>query len=234
MHPLWNELAARAGRTLDAQQHQLLSRYIDLLLEGNQRMNLTRIETHAEAELRHVADALTLLPLLPNGPHRLADVGSGGGAPGIPLAIARPDVQVTLIESTRKKAAFLEEAVRALQLPQVTVDSRRAEEVGLADGREAFDVAAARAVATLEWLVEWCLPLVRVGGSMLAMKGPKVQEELQAARRAASIVGGGAITLHPVDLPGTTGHVIAHIPKTRRTDRRYPRPPTQSKGQPLR
>jgi 16S rRNA (guanine527-N7)-methyltransferase len=211
----------------------VLSRYIDLLLEANQRMNLTRIAGRAEAELLHVADAMTLLPHLPSGAHALADVGSGGGVPGIPIAIARPDARVTLIESTKKKAAFLEDAARALGLANVIVDPRRAEDVGHSTAREAFDVAVARAVATLDWLAEWCLPLVKVGGRMLAMKGPKLHDELDAARRAARHVGGGEIDLHPVDLSGTTGHVIAVIPKIRKTDARYPRPATHAKGKPL-
>jgi len=212
----------------------LLSRYIDLLLNANRRMNLTRIGSRDDAELLHVADSLTLLPHLPHGPHALADVGSGGGVPGVPIAIARPDARVSLIESTKKKASFLEEAAPALGLTNVTVDARRAEEVAHSPARETFDVAVARAVATLDWLAEWCLPLVKVGGRMLAMKGPKVQEELEAARRAARLVGGGEIDLHPVDLPGTTGHVIALIPKIRKTDPRYPRPATHAKGKPLR
>ena len=230
---LWKALGARAGVELDDRQIALLSRYIDLLFEANRRMNLTRIASRADAERLHVADSLTLLPHLPNGPHALADVGSGGGVPGIPLAVARPDARVMLVEATKKKAAFLDEAVRALGLANVTVDARRAEDVANSDGRERFDVAVARAVATLDWLAEWCLPLVKVGGRMLAMKGPKVHDELDAARRAACLVGGGEIALHPVDLPGTTGHVIALIPKVRKTGARYPRPATHAKGKPL-
>ena len=230
---LWKTLATRGGVQLDDRQLALLSRYIDLLFDANQRMNLTRIASRADAELLHVADALTLLPHLPKEPHALADVGSGVGVPGIPLAVARPDARVTLIESTKKKAAFLDEAARALGLRNVTVDARRAEDVAGSSARESFDVAVARAVATLDWLAEWCLPLAKVGGRMLAMKGPKVHDELDAARRAARLVGGGEIALHPVDLPGTNGHVIALIPKVRKTAARYPRPATHAKGQPL-
>ena len=231
---LWRALAARAGVELSDNQVAQLSRYIDLLLAANERMNLTRIVGRADAELLHIADTLTLLSDLPKDAHRLADVGSGGGVPGIPIAIARPDARVTLIESTKKKASFLLGAAPALGLTNMTVDARRAEEVAHSNARETFDVAVARAVATLDWLAEWCLPLVRVGGRMLAMKGPKVQEELEAARRAARLVGGGEIELHPVALPGTAGHVIAVIPKTRKTDPRYPRPATHAKGKPIR
>src|SRR3954451_1106157 len=109
-------LARRAEVELSADQIARLSRYLDLLLEANQRMNLTRIADRAAAEVQHVGDALTVLPFLPKGTHELADVGSGGGVPGIPLAIARPDTRVTLLESTRKKANFLQEVVTKLSL----------------------------------------------------------------------------------------------------------------------
>src|SRR5687767_14107401 len=166
MNPLWNDLAARAGVTLSDEQHAGLSRYLDLLLEANARMNLTRITDRAAAELQHVGDALTVLPHLPREPHRLADVGTGGGVPGIPLAIVRPEMTVLLIESTKKKAAFLKQVIEELKLPNVSVSEWRAEDVGHSNSRETFDVAVARAVATLDWLAEWCLPLVKTGGKM--------------------------------------------------------------------
>src|SRR5690606_25311570 len=119
-HALWEALSRDAGRPLSAQQAAGLERYLDLLRAANERMNLTRIVDREHARVQHIADALTLLPLLPAGSHRLADVGSGGGVPGIPLAILRPDVSVTLIESVGKKAAFLEEAVGALALANVS------------------------------------------------------------------------------------------------------------------
>jgi 16S rRNA (guanine527-N7)-methyltransferase len=233
VNELWNDLARRANGTLTEQQHARLAHYIDLLFEANARMNLTRITDRAQAELQHVADALTLLPYLPPDAHRLADVGSGGGVPGIPLAIARPNAAVVLIESTKKKAAFLQSAARSLGLPNVTVSDARAEDVAHGPSRESFDVALARAVATMDWLAEWCLPLVKKGGHMLAMKGPKVAEELPAAQKAIKLLGGGQSVVHPVDLPGTEHRVIVEIPKVAKTDVRYPRPATSAKGKPL-
>ncbi len=233
MHTLWTELASRAQANLSDAQHGLLSRYLDLLLAANLRMNLTRITDRTAAEVQHVGDALTLLPPLPSGPFRLADVGSGGGVPGIPLAIARPDATVMLIESTKKKAAFLREAVDALGLTNVSISQWRAEDVGRSNSRETFDVATARAVATLDWLAEWCLPLLKTGGTMLAMKGPRVAEELPAARKAIKLLGGAEPVVHPVELPGTEHRVIVEIRKRSRTDVRYPRAATQAKGKPL-
>ena len=113
---LCNELARRGGVRLDESQHAKLSRYLDLLLAANAKMNLTRITDRAEAQRLHVADSLTLLPFLPAGEHRLVDVGSGGGVPGIVLAIARPDAKVVLLEATKKKADFLRRAAAELQL----------------------------------------------------------------------------------------------------------------------
>jgi len=214
MSELWEQLAQRAGRPLDAPKRRLLERFLDLLLAANRTMNLTRITDRAAAETGHVADALTLLPWLPAGEHRLADVGSGGGVPGIPLAIVRPDASVFLIESTRKKAAFLESAAGELGLRNVTVLAERAEHVGRGPLRESFDVAVARAVGTMDVLAQWCLPLVKVGGCVLAMKGPRAPQELPAARRIIQKLGGGQPAIHPAGLEGSE-HVIVRIGKVR-------------------
>ena len=233
--PLWNDLAARAGITLTDDQHGQLGRYLDLLLDANQRMNLTRITDRAAAEVQHVGDALTLLPLLPTASHRLADVGTGGGVPGIPLAIARTDAQVVLIESTRKKAAFLSSAAEALGLKNVTVSALRAEDAGQSPQfRETFDVVTARAVATLDWLAEWCLPLAKPrAGKVLAMKGARAAEELAAAAAALKRLNAGDPVVHPVDLPGSEHRVVVEVPKRGKTDPRYPRAATVAKGKPL-
>ena len=177
--------------------------------------------------------SLTLLPFLPPGPHRLVDVGSGGGVPGIPLAIARPDVTVLLVESTKKKAAFLQAAVMELDLKNVSVSSLRAEDVGRGKTRESFDVATARAVGAMVFLVEWCLPLVKKGGRLLAMKGERITEELPAAEKAVRMLGGAKPVIHPVSLLGTNHHVIVEIVKTGPTSFRYPRAATEAKGRPM-
>ena len=234
MSQLWTQLAESAGISLTDEQTARLHRYLDLLLAANQKMNLTRIDSRRAAEVGHIADALTLLPLLPREAHRLADIGSGGGVPGIPLAIARPDVTVMLIESTQKKAAFLKEAAAELGLGNVSVSSWRAEDVGNSNSRETFDVVAARAVGPMDFLVEWALPLAKKGGKLLAMKGPRIAEELPSAAKAIKLVCGGEAVVHAVaSLPGITGHVIVEIRKIAKTNARYPRPATQAKGKPL-
>ncbi|HEY1411909.1 MAG TPA: 16S rRNA (guanine(527)-N(7))-methyltransferase RsmG [Rhodopila sp.] len=235
MHPpLWTELAAGANRTLSEEQLDRLSKYLDLLLEANRRMNLTRIVDRDAAELQHVADALTLLKFIPPGARRIADVGSGGGVPGVPLAVALPEVQFVLLESTRKKAVFLEEAARELALANVRVASMRAEDAGRdAAFRETFEVVTARAVGAMNWIAEWCLPLLRKGGVLLAMKGPKAAEELPLAEHAIKLLGGGSPDVRPAGLPGAGGHVIVAIRKIAKTPPAYPRPATATRGKPL-
>ncbi|HXE55659.1 MAG TPA: 16S rRNA (guanine(527)-N(7))-methyltransferase RsmG [Tepidisphaeraceae bacterium] len=234
MNPLWTEIAARAGAMLTPPQHDQLSRYLELLFSANQRMNLTRIIDREAAEVHHVGDALTMLGHIPPGKQRVADVGSGGGVPGVPLAIARPDLELVLIESTKKKALFLKSAAGELGLSNVHVSDARAEDVGRdPKWRESFDVVVVRAVGTLNWLAEWCLPLVKRGGRMLAMKGPKAAEELPAAEHAIRLVGGGSPDVHPANLPGADNHVIIEIAKTDRTPKAYPRPASIAKGKPL-
>lgn len=233
MNLLWAEISRESGLVLNELQNELLSRYLDLLFEANQKMNLTRITDRAAAEIQHIGDSLTLLPYLPKESHQLADVGSGGGVPGLPLAILRPDVSITLIESTKKKVGFLRETIESLELKNVNVLDSRAEDVGRGKLRETFDVAVVRAVATLDWLAEWCLPLVRKKGKVLAMKGERAAEELPAAATAIRLMGGGLAVVHAVVLPGSEHRVIVEIPKQGKTHSSFPRSATEAKGKPI-
>lgn len=226
---LWQSLAVRAGRSLDGVHVARLGQFLDLLLAANERMNLTRIRDRSSAEIEHVADALTLLRHLPRESVRLADVGSGGGVPGIVLAIARPDCSMALVESIRKKADFLKMAVAALSLNQATVICDRVESVGRSERRETFDVVTARAVAELPTLLEWSLPLLRVGGRLLAMKGPKVADELPACRSLLRPLGADEPNVHPVDVPQLPGRCVVEVVKTASTDPSYPSSPTRAR-----
>jgi 16S rRNA (guanine527-N7)-methyltransferase len=197
---------------IDEHQRQLLDRYLDLLLLANETMNLTSVTERPAAELLHIADALTLLPFLPPGKFSLADIGSGGGSPAFPLAIARPDAIVTCIESTKKKAAFLERAAAELALPNLRVFADRAESAP----RRNFEVVTARAVGSLAHVAELALPLLRPRGRLLAMKGKRVAEELPAALKIIRRLGGDKPVLHPLDLPGTDSHVVVEIRNNRK------------------
>ncbi len=230
---LWADLASRAQLSLSDAQFQQLAKYLDLLSAANERMNLTRITDRSAAEVQHIGDALTVLPYLPQGPHTLADVGSGGGVPGIPLAIARPDARVVLIESTKKKAVFLRQTAESLGLSNVKVLDVRVEDVGQSIDRETFDIAVVRAVATMNWLAEWCLPLLKKGGKMLAMKGQRITEELPDAAMPIRRLGGAPAIVHPVELPGSEHRVIVEIVKMAPSDAVFPRPATVAKGRPI-
>lgn len=169
-----------------------LGDYLGRLFAMNEQMNLTAITDAASAWERHILDALSLLPLLAELPPgaRLVDIGSGGGLPGIPLAIARPDLDVTLVEATQKKAAFLSAVSDALGLANVSVRADRAELLVAEEMRGAYDVVTARAVARLVTLVPWTAPFARAGGLVLLIKGQRAEEELAEAgkvlRRYAS------------------------------------------------
>lgn len=225
----WQSLSGMAGKALEAGQVAALGRYLDLLLEANRRVNLTRIRDRRSAEIEHVADALTLLRFLPAEPCEIADIGSGGGVPGIVLAIARPDCRVTLIESIGKKASFLELACRELGLSRVGVLAERAETVGRGERRERFDVVTARAVAEMATLLEWSMPLLRVGGCLLAMKGPRVTTELAGCERWLRPLGAARPVVRELDIPGLPGRRVVEVVKTAPTDSRFPPSPTRSR-----
>jgi 16S rRNA (guanine527-N7)-methyltransferase len=174
---------ATLGVTLDERALGRLGDYLGRLLAMNELMNLTAIKDPAEAWTRHAFDALTLLPLLTDlkAGARLVDVGSGGGVPAIPIAIARPDLKLTLVESTQKKAAFLTAVAKALGLGNVSVRAQRAELLGMAELRGVFDVATARSVGRIAMLAPLTAPLVKPGGRVLLVKGQRADEELEEA-----------------------------------------------------
>jgi 16S rRNA (guanine527-N7)-methyltransferase len=223
-----------------------LQRYLDLLLDANTRFNLTAITDQREAWMRHVFDSLTLAPLIASsGGSRVIDVGSGGGLPGIPLAIALRGIHFTLLEATGKKARFLSDVVTKLGLGNVEVINDRAETIGQvhrrhvesrgaggAKGggghREQYDVVIARAVGKLPVLLELTVPLAKVGGHVLAMKGEKAAKEIEESKAALHL-----LHCHVVDTVQTTTGVIVIIHKQRKTPRMYPRRAGEPKRAPL-
>ena len=194
-----------------------------ILDEYNQRMDLTAVLDEDERVDRHDLDSAAPLAqglLAQNA--RVIDVGTGAGFPGMPLAIARPDLKVTLLDSQRKRCDFLSAVCDELKLPNVTVLHARAEDGARGALREQMDVAVARAVAPLNVLAEYLLPYVRVGGRMLCWKGPAVREEMAAGERACKMLGGQAEGLYRLPIEGREHYVHSAI-KISVTARRYPR-----------
>ena len=217
---------AAAGLELDETALSRLETYHDMLLDWNTRMDLTSVSADRMAA-RHFLDSL--LPLKASGlipeEGRLIDVGTGAGFPGLPLAIARPSLQVTLLEAQGKRCQFLQAVCQALGLENVMIINDRAENLGRTEGhREGYDRAVARAVAALPVLAEYLLPFVRVGGMALCWKGPAVAGEQADGAAAAARLGGRLLPL--VDMEGCgeeTGHVIAPMEKIEKTLPLYPR-----------
>ncbi len=204
-----------AGVVLADGQHRLLAHYVQLLLEANERFNLTAVREPAQVWVRHILDSVMLVPVvMPLRPATLADVGSGGGLPGIPLAIALPGIRVTLIESIAKKSAFLRDCTRALPLANVQVRSERAEAAVAAHA--CFDLVTARALAPLDRLLPICAPLVRPGGHLLAVKGAKATAELAAVGDLAQRLG----FLAPSVFTTMTGSTLLRFEKSKNEQRR--------------
>jgi len=218
--------AAGFGLHLEAAQLELFASYQALLLEWNERVNLTAIREPEAIQRLHFLDSLTCATVMGdlNG-RSLIDVGTGAGFPGLPLKILYPQLRLTLVESVQKKARFLEEAVAELGLADVSVIAQRAEVLGQqANHRSQYDWAVARAVAEMRVLVEYLLPFCRVGGHALAQKGGNAASETAAARDAVAELGGAAPRLHPVRLPDhSETHYLVVIEKVRETPARYPR-----------
>lgn len=213
--------AEKLGLKFDQEKRERLDRYLDLLLETNKQFNLTAITDRDEAASRLIAESLAMLPLIPKRAARLIDVGTGGGIPGIVLAIMRPELQVDLLDSTKKKVAFLDEAAGALGLTNVRAFHGRAEEFGRdPDFRDSYDVAVARAVARLATLSELVLPFVHTGGVAILPKGEAVYDELAEAEGAISELKGHLLPIHQSDVNDVRFVVLR---KQGRTPKPYPR-----------
>ena len=224
-----NDLAARltaCGIPFDPELPEKLLRYHALLMDWNTRMDLTAVTDEAEMMDRHYVDSLMALRfgLIPRK-GRIIDVGTGAGFPGMPLALACPDVQVTLMDAQQKRLTFLQAVIDELQVRNVTLVHSRAEDgARLPLHREQYDLAVARAVAPLAVLAEYLLPYVRVGGSALCWKGPALQEEMQQGRRAAHLLGGKVEEPISCEFPGRAWqHLLLPIQKKEKTARQYPR-----------
>ena len=216
------------GITLTDKQLEQFEKYYETLVEWNEKMNLTAITDKAEVYLKHFYDSLTAAFYFDfSKPFHLCDVGAGAGFPSIPLKIAFPHIEVTIVDSLNKRISFLNHLATVLELENVHFIHDRAETFGVNPlYRESYDMVTARAVARMSVLSELCLPLVRVGGHFIAMKAAHAQDELEAGQKAIATFGGKVEKIFTFTLPiEESERNILVIKKEKPTPKKYPRKP---------
>lgn len=225
--------AQQLGIKLDDPKVSTLLEYKRILLEWNKKMNLTAIEEERDFIIKHLIDSLSILPVLRKA-ENLVDVGTGAGFPGIPLKIAQPSLQVVLMDSLEKRIGFLNTVIGELELTGITAVRSRAEEAGVSPAhREKYDAATARAVASLPVLLEYCLPLVKMGGVFIAMKGTG-NDEIEFSSKALELLGGKIEQIREFTLPGSDiRRNIIVVRKFRQTPSKYPRKAGKPSKNPL-
>ena len=225
------------GIELSEKQIGQFNTYYKMLVEWNEKINLTAVTEQEEVYLKHFYDSITPLFYadIEEGAS-LCDVGAGAGFPSIPIKIIRPDLKITIVDSLNKRINFLNELTAVLGLDKIHLVHDRAETFGShnAEARHMFDVVTARAVAQLNVLSELCLPLVRTGGQFIVMKGKKGQEELDESKFALDLLGGELTKVHQLSLPKEeSDRYIMIIDKKRKTPKKYPRKPGTPNKSPL-
>jgi len=233
------ELLAKAAEDMginlsEAQLGQFMA-YKDILLDWNQKINLTAITDEKEIMIKHFADSLSPLLFMEKTSGSVIDVGTGAGFPGVPLKIANPDFDVTLLDSLNKRIAFLEELKKTIGIEDIKCIHSRAEDGGRDKQlRERFDYCVSRAVAKLSVLCEYCLPFVAVGGSFIALKGPDVEDELKEAITAVKKLGGEIADVKKITVPQSDiTHSIVFIKKVSHTAPVFPRKAGTAAKKPL-
>ena len=226
--------ANKIGFNITKEQTERFFEYMKLLLEWNEKINLTAITEPNEIIIKHFIDSITINKYIRENA-KVIDVGSGAGFPGIPLSIVKNDVNMTLVDSLNKRTIFLNEVKKELRLKNVNVIHGRAEELGHnIDYREQFDIATSRAVAPLNILLEYLMPFIKVGGYCVCMKGSNIEEELIDAKKALQELSGEIVNIDRFDLPETDyGRNIIVIRKIGNISNKYPRKPGTPSKEPL-
>lgn len=209
---------------LNEKQKEQFYKYMNMLIEWNEKINLTAIVEPKEVILKHFVDSLTISKFIEKNSY-IADVGTGAGFPGIPLKILRDDIKVVLVDSLNKRIKFLDEVINKLELKNIKAIHSRAEEFGQnVEYREQFNIVTSRAVANLSTLSEYLMPLAKVGGKCLCMKGPEIEEEVNNGKIAIKILGGTITNIYKFNLPQSEiGRTIVEITKKDKTNKKYPR-----------
>ena len=228
------EYVEELGIKLSKEQAEMFFDYMNLLLEWNEKINLTAITEEKEVIVKHFVDSLTIAKYIPEGAS-LVDVGTGAGFPGIPLKIIRDDLKITLLDSLQKRINFLDVVIKELNLKNVETIHARVEEFGKnSKYRESFEVATSRAVANLSTLTEYLLPLVKVGGIAVCMKGSSIEEELETSKKAINVLGGKVSNVFEFDLPKTDiKRNVVIVDKINKTPSKYPRKPGMPSKEPI-
>lgn len=228
------EKTSTMGVRFSVEQMDKFYKYMNLLIEWNEKMNLTAIIEPNEIILKHFIDSITILKDIKDG-STVVDVGTGAGFPGIPLSIMNPTLKITLVDSLNKRLIFLQEVINELDLKNVELVHARAEEFGRNKKyREKFDVATSRAVANLATLSEYLLPLVKINGKAISMKAGNASQEIEDAKKAIKTLGGNINNIEEFNLPQSDiGRTIIIIDKIKGTPGKYPRKPGTPAKEPI-
>ena len=226
--------AASLGIELSDEEISRFDMLAERLIEQNKTMNLTAITEPDEVVIKHFVDSISLLSAVtPENGAKVLDLGTGAGFPGIPLLICRPDINLTMVDSTAKKLKYVASTVEALGLNAETLHSRAEEAGKQPEYREQYDIVCSRAVAALNLLCEYCLPFVKVGGIFAAMKSAKADEEIALAKNALKTLGGKIIDKKTFTLSDGGERTIILIKKVSQIPSKYPRPSAQIAKKPL-
>lgn len=227
---------SQMGLVLDDAKADQFGQYLSMLVEWNEKFNLTAITDPRDIIIQHFLDSISVLGLgfMTDG-MSILDMGTGAGFPGIPIKIMLPDTKLVLVDAVQKKTVFLSEVVKELKLNDVEVIHGRVEDLGREAGRrEAFDAVVSRAVAELRVLLEYCFPFIRTGGYFAAYKGPAAAEESKNALNALKVLGGDTMSMEKVEVPySDRTHILVTAKKIKQTPKQYPRSAGKPKKSPL-